>query len=133
MSAADTVAGEAPAADSVTAAASELLQATVSRLRNTLELAAAEARLAAMSGLLMLVLVALTVCFVLVGWGLIVAALANLAVSAGLSWTVVAGAAGLAHLLAAGLLLSWALRLSRHLTLPTLRQALGAGDTATSR
>lgn len=130
MSASDTVAGAVPGDESMLAAAGELLQAAGSRLRNTVALAAAEARLAAMAGLTMLILVVLTACFVLVGWGLMVAAAVSLAANAGISWATIAFGASVLHLLAALLLFLWAMRLSRHLTLPALREALWSDETA---
>ena len=129
MSASDTVAGD----ESVAGAASGLLQAAGSRVRNTVALAAAEARLAAMAGLTMLILVVLTACFVLVGWGLMVAAVVNLAVNAGVSWATIAFCASVVHLLAALLLFLRAMRLSRDLTLPALRAALWSSGTAAAK
>jgi hypothetical protein len=78
----------------------------------------------------MLILVVLTACFVLVGWGLMVAAAVSLAANAGISWATIAFGASVLHLLAALLLFLWAMRLSRHLTLPALREALWSDETA---
>ena len=114
--------------EDMAAAAMGYVQAAGDRLTHTVELAANEARLAAMTGVTMLVLALLTVAFALVGWGFLVAAIAQLGVQAGFSWAIVALGVSALHVLAAIGLWGWAMRLSRHLTLPALREALvGAG------
>jgi hypothetical protein len=98
-----------------------------SRFNNTVELAAAEARLAAMAGVTMLLLVILAAACVVVGWGFLMLALAILAANAGLSWPGVALVMAILHLAGAGALWYSAMRLSRHLTLPATRESLGLG------
>ena len=107
-----------------------LVGALRSRILDTVELAAAEARLAAMAGATMLLLVILAAACVVVAWGFLMLALAVVVVKTGLSWPAVALALAVAHLAGAGALLWWALRLSRHLTLPALRESLALGDRA---
>ena len=111
------------------AAAMGFARAAGDRLSHTVELAASEARLAAMTGVTMLVLGLLTVAFALVGWAFLVAAVAQLGVAAGLSWATVALGVGALHVLVAVGLWNWAMHLSRNLTMPALRQAL-AGASA---
>jgi hypothetical protein len=113
------------------AAALDYLRAAADRLAHTLDLAASEARLAAATAVTMLVLALLTVAFVLVGWAFLVAAIAQLGVQAGFSWTSVALAMSAVHVGAAIGMFAWAMRLSRNLTMPALRKAL-AGDGAGS-
>jgi hypothetical protein len=110
------------------AAVLQLAEALWSRFRNTVELAAAEARLAAMAGVSMLLLIILAAAFTVVGWGFLMVTLAVLAVQAGLSWPVVTVAIAVLHLGGAAAFWFMAMRLSRHLTLPSLRESLALGD-----
>jgi hypothetical protein len=116
--------GGEPGTGSLLDGASEVWQAARARLGRTVDLAAAEAELAARAGAGILILAALAIVAVLTGWGFLVAALASLAVAAGLPWSAVAAGLSLLHFaIAAGLLKAAAL-LSRDLTLPALRRAL---------
>jgi hypothetical protein len=117
------------ASEELGAAAFGYARAAGERLSHTVELAVSEARLAAMTGVTMLVLGLLTVAFALVGWGFLVAAIAQLGVAAGLSWAVVALGVSATHALVAIGLWTWAMRLSRNLTMPALRQALAVAST----
>lgn len=120
---------------SLGAAALDYARAAGDRLAHTVDLAASEARLAVMTAVTMLVLALLTVAFVLVGWGFLIAALGALGVRTGFSWTSVALTISAVHVGAAIGLWLWAMRLSRDLTLPVLRRALtgnGAGNAATA-
>jgi hypothetical protein len=112
------------AAAGIGAAASDLWRATRDRLGNTVELAAAEAELAARAGVGILILAVLAIVAILTGWVFVVVAAAALAVAAGLSWPLIAAGIALAHFVIAALLLRTAAGWSRHLTLPALRAAL---------
>lgn len=113
-----------PGSDTLLDAATEVWQAARARLGNTIDLAAAEAELAARAGIGMLVLAGLALVAVLTGWGFLVAALAAGAVAAGLPWPAVALGLALLHFVLAAALLRFAAVLSRDLTLPALRRAL---------
>ena len=126
MSAAQALDDSAP--ETIRAAAGDLLRAARDQLRDTVELAAAEARLAAMTGLTMLVLVLLATAFLLVGWGLLMAAVAYLGLQLGLSWPQALLGLVVLHGLAALLALHSAMRMTRQLTLPALRGVLLGGD-----
>jgi hypothetical protein len=117
------------AAADLSAAAMHFVRAAGDRLTHTVDLAASEARLAVMTGVTMLVLALLTVAFVLVGWGFLIAALAQLGVAAGFSWAAIALVVSAVHFIAALGLLGSAMRLSHHLTMPALRRALAARAT----
>lgn len=123
-----SAAATADAASGFAAAATDLVQGLRGHLSSTLDLAAAEARLAAMAGATMLAFVLIGAAFAVVGWGFLVAAAGALAMQAGISWASIALGIGIVHVAgAAGLWLA-AMKLSRHLTLPALREALAAGD-----
>jgi hypothetical protein len=115
---------EDPAGGGAEPAARELWQAARIRLSDIIELAAAETRLAALSGLAMLILVIVAAAALVVAWLLLVICALYLLSRADVGWLipalVIAGAhAGLAYYL-------WqvAVRLSRNLTLPELRTSL---------
>lgn len=126
MSAAQALDDSAP--ETIRSAAADLLRAARDQFRDTVELAAAEARLAAMTGLTMLVLVISATAFLLVGWGLLMVAVAHLALQAGLSWPQALLGLVVLHGLAAWLALHSAMRMTRQLTLPALRGALLGGN-----
>lgn len=117
------------AAGSIAAAAGDALRAARDQARDTVDLAAAELRLAAMTGLSMLALAILAAALALVGWVLVVAAAAQLGLQAGLSWAESLLGLGGLHVLGAWLCWRSALGMSPQLTLPALRAALlGNGE-----
>jgi MFS family permease len=87
-----------------------------------LDLAAAEARLAALSVFAMLFLVIIAAAATIIGWGLLVVLGISLLEDAGWSWRWSTFAIALLHGLVAFVLWEVAARLSRNLTLPGLRQ-----------
>ncbi|HEX5421092.1 MAG TPA: hypothetical protein VFY39_13945 [Gammaproteobacteria bacterium] len=94
------------------------------RLRHTLELAAAAAGLAAMSGVSMLIMAIVASALLIVAWLLVVAVVAYVIVRAGVPWPAIGLALAAVHLIIAYFLYRSALRLSRDLTLPALRSVL---------
>jgi hypothetical protein len=102
----------------------ELVTATKKRVQGVVELAAAEARLAALSGLAMLLLVLVAAAALVVGWVLLVACLLYLISLLGIAWLWPGFGFALAHALLAFYLWQVAVRLSRNLTLPELRTSL---------
>jgi hypothetical protein len=102
----------------------ELVSAAKRRAQAVFELAAAEARLAALSGLAMLMLVLVAAAALIVGWVLLVACLLYLIAGLGVSWLWPGLGFALAHALLAYYLWQVAVRLSRNLTLPELRTTL---------
>ncbi len=122
MSAADAAPQMAP--ETIVAAAGDFLRAARDQARDTLELAAAEARLAAMTAFTMVVLAILAAALALIGWGLVVAAAAQIGLQAGLSWAQALLGLGALHIVCAWLAWRSAMRMSAQLTLPALRQAL---------
>ncbi|HET7130707.1 MAG TPA: hypothetical protein VFJ95_00610, partial [Gammaproteobacteria bacterium] len=99
------------------AAGEELLGALAQRARDVVDLAAAEARLAALSGLEMLVLVMVAAAALVVAWGLLVACILYLFWQAEVGWVVPAVLFALAHAALAYYLWQMTVRLSRNLTL----------------
>jgi hypothetical protein len=111
------------------AAGEELLGALAQRARDVVDLAAAEARLAALSGLEMLVLVMVAAAALVVAWGLLVACILYLFWQAEVGWVVPAVLFALAHAALAYYLWQMTVRLSRNLTLPALRREVLHGPT----
>jgi hypothetical protein len=102
--------------------------------RHLADLAAAESRLAAISGLAMLLLVMFAGAAVIVAWLLIVASLIFLLSTAGVPWVVAAAGFAIVHVALAFAAWLWIKRLSSNLTLPELRHALvGAIDALGGR
>lgn len=110
------------------AAAASLLEAALRLARDIVELAAAELRLAALSGVTMLLFIIVAALLVVMAWGFIAAVAAYGLVAAGLSWPVSGLLIAAVHALAAYLLLRGVVRLSRSLTLPELRRAVMRSD-----
>ena len=116
----------APPEASLFELAGDWVVAAGSRARCTARLALAEARLAATSMALMLVLAIVAAGFVLSGWGLLMASLVSGLLAWGVpAWSALAALAAL-HAVGAWLLLRWIARLSVHLELPATRRQLGA-------
>lgn len=119
--------GTTPPEANIVELAAGWVSAAGSRVKSTAELALAEARLAAMSIVLMLLLAVVAAVFVLGAWGLLMAGVVTGLLALGVpSWITLVGL-GLLHVVAAWLLLRWMARLSIHLELPATRRQLGAG------
>lgn len=106
------------------AAAAEAFDAARRYAQGIVELAAAEARLAAISGASMLLMMMVAAVLVTVAWGLLAGVAAYLLVAGGLSWPVAGLLLAAAHAAAAYLLWRGAVSLSRSLTLPALRRTV---------
>jgi len=106
------------------AAATAVLSTVLRLVRDITRLAAAELRLAALSGVTMLMLVIVAALLIVVAWGCIAAVAAYGLVALGWPWPAAGLTIAAAHLLAAYLLLRVVLRLSHSLTLPELRKAV---------
>ncbi|GMW06570.1 MAG: hypothetical protein QY320_06150 [Gammaproteobacteria bacterium] len=117
--------------ESLCATASELLRAVRDQACGTAELAVAELRLAAMTGVTMLALAIIAAALALIGWGLVVAAAAQIGVAMGLSGPQALLGLGAVHVVLAWLAWRSALRLSPRLTLPALRAAVLSDRTPT--
>ena len=112
--------------------AGDWVAAAGSRARCTARLALAEARLAATSMALMLVLAIVAAGFVLAAWGLLMASLVTGLLAWGVpAWSALAALAVL-HAVGAWLLLRWIARLSVHLELPATRRQFGATEAEPS-
>ncbi len=107
---------------------SDLMNAVGQRVSHTLDLAAQEAQLAAVSGLTMILLIILAAAAVVVGWGLVVAAAIWALAGAGVSIPIATGAFAIAHVAAAIACWHLVVKLSHNLTLPALRAALSKED-----
>ncbi len=110
--------------DDAGAAADAVPSAAVRLLRDIVELAAAELRLAALSGVTMLMLVIVAALMLVMAWAYVAAVAAYGLVAVGWPWPAAGLAIAAAHLLAAYLLLRAVVRMSRSLTLPELRKAV---------
>ena len=114
----------AMAPDFDTGSPSDLMHAVGQRVSHTLDLAAQEAQLAAVSGLTMILLIILAAASVVVGWGLVVAAAIWALAGAGVSIPIATGAFAITHVAAAIACWHLVVKLSHNLTLPALRAAL---------
>jgi ABC-type nickel/cobalt efflux system permease component RcnA len=114
----DTVVETASIATLVT----DWMSATSSRMRLTTQLAFAEARLAAISLTLMVLMGMLSAILVFSAWGLIVAGLVVALLKFGVPLWVALASLGVLHLLGAWLLWRGAVRLSRYLDFAATRQ-----------
>ena len=102
----------------------ELLTAAAQRVHDVVELAAAETRLAAVSGLAMLLLVMIAAAALFIAWGLLVACVLFIFSRTRIDWLIPAFVLVLAHAGLAYYLWQTTARLSRNLTLPQLRTTL---------
>lgn len=116
--------------DDLSAAASEWLHAATSSLRHVVDLAAAEAQLAAMSGLSMIVMMAMVAAALVVAWGLVVAMVGVALVALGVPLLLAGLVLTAAQLLLAYWLWRATLKLSRNLTLPELRRTVLSAQRA---
>ena len=107
-----------------TAAAAALISDSVTLVRDVVGLAAAEVRLAALSGLTMLMLVIVAALLIIMAWGFLAAVAAYVLIMFGVPFAAAGLLVAAAHGLAAFLLWRTILRLSRSLTLPELRRSL---------
>ena len=107
---------------SIATLVADWMSATSSRIRFTTELAFAEARLAAISVALMVLMGMLSAVFILGAWGLIVAGLVVAISKFGISLWITLLSLSLLHALGAWLLWRGVVRLSRHLEFSATRQ-----------
>jgi hypothetical protein len=108
----------------------ELVRAAVQRARDLVELTAAEARLAALSGLAMLLFVMVAAAALVVAWVLLVACVLFLFAQTSLGWPIPALFIAAAHAVLAWYLWQATVRLSWNLTLPEVRVTLAAKPPA---
>jgi ABC-type nickel/cobalt efflux system permease component RcnA len=118
----EAVPGKVAESASIASLVADWMSATGSRIRITTELAFAEARLAATSLTLMLLMGTLSALFVLVAWGLVVAGLVAVALKFGLTLWLTLASLSLLHAVAAWLLWRGAVRLGRYLEFAATRQ-----------
>ncbi len=104
-----------------------LARAAVRRAQDLVELAAAEVRLAALSGLTMLLCVMIAAAALVVAWGLLVACVLYVFSQSSVGWPIPAFGLAVGHALLAYYLWHVTVRLSRNLTLPELRGTLRGG------
>jgi ABC-type nickel/cobalt efflux system permease component RcnA len=119
---AESVPGAAPETASITTIVADWMSATNSRIRITTELALAEARLAAISVTLMVLMGTLSAVFILGAWGLVVAGLVYALLQFGIPLWLTLISLSLLHALAAWLLWRGAVKLSCHLNFAATRQ-----------
>lgn len=106
----------------------DVFRAAGRSIGGVVDLAATEARVAALSLFGMLFLVIFAAAAMIVGWGLLVVVAISLLDSAGIAWQWSAAVAALLHGLLAFACWEIAARLSRNLTLPVLRRVLVPGN-----
>jgi ABC-type nickel/cobalt efflux system permease component RcnA len=119
---AESVPGAGPETASITTIVADWMSATNSRIRITTELAFAEARLAAISVTLMVLMGTLSAVFVLGAWGLVVAGLVYALLQFGIPLWLTLISLSLLHALGAWLLWRGAVKLSCHLNFSATRQ-----------
>jgi hypothetical protein len=109
---------------SIATLVADWMSTTSSRIRLTTELAFAEARLAAISLTLMVLMGMLSALFILGAWGLVVAGLVAAALQFGISLWLTLAALSVLHALGARLLRRGAVRLGRYLEFAATRQQI---------
>ncbi|HUF74041.1 MAG TPA: phage holin family protein [Gammaproteobacteria bacterium] len=102
----------------------EFFRAVSQRVQDLVELAEAETRLAALSGLTMIFSIMIAAVALVVAWGLLVACVLFVFSRTPLGWPIPAFIVALGHVALAYFLWQYAVRLSRNLTLPELRTSL---------
>ncbi len=107
---------------SIATLVADWMSATSSRMRLTTELAFAEARLAAISVTLMVLMGTLSAVLILGAWGLVVAGLVVGILQLGVPLWITLASLGLLHALGAWLLWRGAVKLSRYLEFAATRQ-----------
>jgi hypothetical protein len=105
--------------------AQALLLAVQQRIAHTLDLARVEVHYAVVSVLSMLFLIVIATAAVMVGWGLLLATALVALNASGVSWGVIAIVTAITHGVLAIACWQAILRLTRNLSLPALRAALG--------
>jgi membrane protein implicated in regulation of membrane protease activity len=105
-------------------AAEEYVRAVSQRVRDLFELAEAEARLAALSGLTMILCLMIAAAALVVAWGLLVACALFVLSRTPLGWPIPAFTVALGHVALAYFLWQYIVRLGRNLSLPELRNSL---------
>jgi ABC-type nickel/cobalt efflux system permease component RcnA len=120
----EAVPGAATESASIATLVADWMSATGSRIRITTELAFAEARLAATSLTLMVLMGMLSALFIFGAWGLVVAGLVAAALQYGISLWLTLAALSLLHALGAWLLWRGATGLSRYLEFAATRQQM---------
>jgi hypothetical protein len=109
--------------------AEEYLRAAARRVRDLVELAEAETRLAALSGLTMILSVMIAAAALVIAWALLVVCILFVFSLTSFGWAIPALMIALGHAALAHYLWQYTVRLSRNLTLPELRTSL-RGQTA---
>ncbi|HEX6998156.1 MAG TPA: hypothetical protein VF322_08420 [Gammaproteobacteria bacterium] len=108
----------------VAAAGGAVLGAARDAVRHVADLAAAEVRLAALSGAAILACALLAGASLILAWGLVVILAIDGLQRLGLPWQATAAGLAVVHVVVAFLLVRGAVGLSRNLGLPRLRQTL---------
>lgn len=122
----DTASNGATPASTSSRFGEDFVRVATQRARDIVELTAAEARLAALSGLAMLLLVMIAAAALVVAWVLLVACALFLFAQTALGWPIPAVVIAAAHAGLAYYLWQTTVRLSWNLTLPELRNTLAA-------
>jgi hypothetical protein len=112
--------------------AEEFLRTASQRIRDVVELAEAETRLAALSGLTMILSVMIAAVALVVAWALLVACILFVFARTSFGWPIPALMIALGHAALAHFLWQYTVRLSRNLTLPELRTSLRGQTTPQS-
>jgi ABC-type nickel/cobalt efflux system permease component RcnA len=118
----ETAPGATADSASIATLVADWMSATSSRMRLTTELAFAEARLAAISVTLMVLMGVMSAVFVLGAWGLVVAGLVAAISKFGISLWLTLASLSVLHALGAWLFWRGAVRLSRYLEFAATRQ-----------
>ncbi|MEO8467714.1 MAG: hypothetical protein ABI640_20495 [Gammaproteobacteria bacterium] len=106
----------------------EFVRTGTERALALVDLAAAEVRLAALSGLTMLLLVMIASAALVVAWALVVGCLLYLLSRTGIGWPIPAFLLAVAHVALAYTLWQITVRLSKNLSLPELRRTAFAAQ-----
>jgi hypothetical protein len=117
-----SVQGTATESASIATLVTDWMSATSCRIRIATELAFVEARLAATSLTLMVLMGMLSALFLLVAWGLVVAGLVAVALNFGISLWLTLTALSLLHAVGAWLLWRGVIKLGRYLEFSATRQ-----------
>jgi hypothetical protein len=104
--------------------AEEFVRAVSQRVRDLVELAEAETRLAALSGFTMILCMMIAAVALVVAWGLLVACVLFVLSRTPVGWPIPALIVALGHAALAYFLWQYTVRLGRNLTLPELRTSL---------
>jgi DNA-binding IclR family transcriptional regulator len=102
----------------------EFVRASMQRVTDIVDLAAAESRLAALSGLTMILCVIFAATALVITWGLLIGCVLFLFSKSSIGWPVPAFCLAVGHAVLAYYLWQQTVRLSWNLTLPELRATL---------